>query len=336
MNAFDLANWFALTIGLAALAIYPPRVSKLELSLIASAIATLIPLGLWSNFGALLNLTFLMSSLVLLFSRKRMERRPHSLSEPLNGLGKSVLIILFLAPPFLQEAGGWLIVLGSAAKYWFLFSVAIRYSFTNSDRVRKQMALAVLAAGLLWAFKVALAFFLVILIHNIAKTRSAKQMLSLALGLGVILASAYYFLFEKLNNFLLNSVFRPEYGGDTKVLGLSDGARLNIWTHYLENTAWVGKGNYYLPNPVPPHNIFVHIAHEFGWLGLFLIGPILAFIIGVLFKRAGFVFGSFVALSLTISSIGEFPSFWVFCFVLAPILFQSSYFHRNITLRTKA
>ena len=333
MSAFDLANWMAILVSWTVIIIQLPLIEKSKLMLMLSFVMLLVPFAIVAKLFVLANLGTLLCSLTVLTSKKRSALAQIRLSMPLNGFGIAFLAALFVLPIVLQGAQGWLILLGLASKYWFLFSIAVLYS-ANRDNPRLKAAIAIISllAGLLWNFKIAFAFFAFIAIHYIIINRSTKGLILFFVGV-VASTSATYFLFlDAFLTFLEVSVLRPDYDYDSKIFGFSDGARLLIWSHYLENSIWVGRGDYYLPYTVPSHNIVVYLAHELGILGALIFGPIFVYFVVMIARRIGPIVALLFFLLFSLSSFGEYPSMWAYCVILAPVLFQSSVFHRKIVL----
>lgn len=333
MSAFDLANWIAILASWAVIAIQLSHVEKSKLMLMLSFVMLLVPFAMVAKLFVLANLGTLLCTLTVLTSKKRSAMAQVRLSMPLNGLGIAFLAALFVLPIVLQDAQGWLILLGLASKYWFLFSIATLYS-ANRDNSRFKAAIAIilLLAGLLWNFKIAFAFFAFITIHYVITNRSTKGLILFFVGVIASTGATYFLFLDAFLTFLEISVLRPDYNYDLKVFGFSDGARLMIWSHYLENSIWFGRGNYYLPDIVPSHNIVVYLAHDLGILGALIFGPIFVYFVVMIARRIGIIVALLFFLLFSLSSVGEYPSMWAYCVILAPVLLQSSVFHRKIVL----
>lgn len=333
MSAFDFANWIAILVSGIVIIIQLPRIEKSKLMLIFSSCMLLAPFALVTKLSVLVNLGTLLCSLIVLTSQKRIALAQGRLSMPLNGLGTLLLAAFFFLPIILQDAQGWLIVLGLAFKYWFLFSIAILYS-ANRDNYQVKLTIAIISllAGLLWHFKIAFVFFAFIMIQFVMTNRSIKGLILLFFGSFALSAATYFMFIDAFLSFLEKSVLRPNYDYDTKILGFSDGARFLIWSHYLENSVWFGRGHYYLPEIVSSHNIVVHLAHELGILGALIFGSFFVYFVVMIARRIGSIVALLLFLSFSLSSVGEYASFWAYCVILAPVALQSSLFHRKIVL----
>lgn len=332
-SAFDLANLTAILASWFAIITQLPRIEKSKLILMLGFVMLLVPFAFWANISVLANLGTLLCSLTVLTSKKRLSLVQDRLSMPLNGLAIFFLAVLFFLPIILQDAQGWLILLGLASKYWFLFSIAILYS-ANSENYQAKVSIALISlmAGLLWNFKIAFVFFAFIAIQFAFTNRSAKGVIFLVVGTVALSALTYFVFLDTFLSFIEKSVLRPDYNHDTKILGLSDGARFMIWSHYLENSTWFGRGQYYLPSPVPPHNIVVYLAHELGIFGALIFGPFFLYFILMIARQIGFIAAILFFLSFSLSSVGEYASLWAYCIILGPVALQSSLFHKKIIL----
>lgn len=333
MTAFEFANWFAVFVGGLAFVLVGARIKIVEVVLVLLIFIVLIPFALVSSFAVLFNVAALFLFTVVSFSAVQLSRLEHSAVMPLNLMGVVFLFFLFVAPVVLRKADGWLVLLGVASKYWFLFFMALLYSVcSNNYRTKALIAIVVFCAGVVWGFKAALLLFLFMLIHYAATGRSLKGLVVLCFW-GVVSAGlAYVFLYDQILDFLESSVLRPNYKYDTKIFGFSDGARINIWLHYLQNSVWFGKGGYDLPDVVASHNVFVHLVHELGVLGFMLVAPFFLMIFVLIALRVGVVFAGFFVISLNLSSVGEYACMWVFCVVFVPLLLRSDFFHKRIAL----
>lgn len=333
MSAFDIANWMAIFVAWFALLMQSHRIEKSKLTLFILIVVLLAPFALVAKLSVIVNLVTLLCSLAFFTSSKRIRLAQPYFSMPFKSLGILFLAALFLLPIILKDAQGWMILLGLASKYWFLFSLAVLYSVNRDNyRIKAKIAVVTLLAGLLWNFKIAFVFFASVAIEYIIKTRSIKGLLAMAFGVAILFAATYFLFLDAFLLFLERSVLRPDYKYDTKIFGFSDGARLTIWAHYLENSVWFGRGEYFLPDVVPPHNIIVHIAHELGFLGVLTIGPLFLYFIVAAAFRNGIITALLFLLSLGLSSVAEYPSMWVYCFLLAPIILESPTLRKRLVL----
>lgn len=116
--------------------------------------------------------------------------------------------------------------------------------------------------------------------------------------------------------------------------------RMSIYKYYIENTKWIGKrdgtqdlwltSGYSAPHA---HNIFLHIAGEFGWIigGLFLVMIILSYhnvLMGLVEKRQGkWYFRLFVTLIFTTVAVsfGMLEICWTFGQLPFTMLFLVQY-----------
>lgn len=327
MSAFDLANWLSLFIALTVALFWPRQLHSWQRLLVFVIFLVLLPFLFVAPSGIVINLFTL-----LLFMIAPLGPMSITFTRRLQGYSVSrvcgaFLLILFFTPIILGKVEGWLILLSVATQYWFLFSTAVLYGlYGNNYRLKLLLVVSALAGGLIWNFKISLVLFLLMTIHFILTTQSLKHSLRLIAGISALSAFAYVALSDKLLVFLERSVLRPDYDFDTKIGGVSDGGRVNIWTHYFDNSVWLGKGGYYLSDVIPSHNIFVHLVHELGILGLISVGPLFLFGFVVTAKRLGIIFSALLFMTLSLSSVGEYPSMWVYCLVIAPLLMTSSLF----------
>jgi hypothetical protein len=276
----------------------------------------------WVPLKISVNILLLLFVLYLFYKTRKAERDGSIIYSP-TFFGWIMVAFFFLAPFVLINTTGWTIVLFSAAAYWFMYVCVNFYELTNSKNVKAIIGFIVFTAGLLWGFKLAILIGSMILLIQIFNAFSSGKSFVLMVALAICTSLASYFNYSQIELFIYQSLLRPDYDLDVKVLGLSDGGRLNLWMHYIENAELLGKGQYYMPDEVPTHNIFVHLIHEFGILGLYFIGPVIFYLIIRIARNNGFIFFCLILASLNLSSIGEFPAFWVPCLIFTRLLASS-------------
>jgi hypothetical protein len=276
----------------------------------------------WVRLNISINI-FLLIFVLYFFCQPKKAEKNRSVNYSPTPIGWIIMSFFFLTPFPLVKAEGWAIVLFSAAAYWFLYVYVSLYESTNNMSLRSIIGFLVFAAGLLWGFKLAILIGLTIILVQLFNSFSSGKSFALLVALAVGVSLASYFYYAQIELFMYQSLLRPDYDLDVKVLGLSDGGRLNLWMHYIENSELLGKGQYNMPDVVPTHNIFVHLIHEFGMLGFFLIAPVIFCLFFRIAKYNGFIYFFLILTTLNLSSIGEFPVFWVPCLIFARLLTSS-------------
>ncbi len=325
---FELANIFAAFVGFFFLALKKHSGIKYwGLLFLIYIISVCSLLAVWVSIGVSLNILLLSFSLYLFYRPGQLKNEDSPSYSPTR-LGWVVISFLFSAPFFLKDTAGWTVVLFGAVAYWFLFVCANLFELTNNRNLKSIIGFLVFSAGLLWQFKLALLMGAVIILFQLFNSSSVKKSLTLFVVFISFVFLVAYFQYDQIELFLYKSVLRPDYDLDVKVLGFSDGGRVNLWHHYVENSAFLGKGQYHMPDIVPTHNIFIHLIHEFGFLGFFLIAPVFFYLILRIAKNNSFVVFCLIFTTLGYSSVGEFPVFWVPCIVLARLLISLPFFTR--------
>lgn len=322
MEPFDLANSAAVLILWTVIGLLLTSVEKGTLMLMLSLLVLTSAFTFVASPSALINIGTLSCSLTLLTSRKAHNMPKIGRALRLNTFVYALIATLFFLPIALQDMRGWAIILGVAAKYWFLFSMAFVYSASATTDGRKIVVIAVtLLAALMWRFKLAFAFFAFLAIHFVLTTRSIRGSFSLIVSVVALSMITYLNFADEFSRFLHDSVLRPDYNYDTKLLGFSDGARLTIWSHYLEHSVWFGKGDSTIAETVPSHNIVVYLAHELGILGSLIFGPVLTYLTMKIAFQIGASLAFLLLLTFALSSVGEYPSIWAYCVIGAPVVF---------------
>lgn len=242
-----------------------------------------------------------------------------------------LLFVLVFLTFYVDKSIGIFLFVSLAIIYWALCLTIILYSIEWRSDDRIWYAILIFVTGFAWEFKLAIFISIVMLVNYLFYQISIKHAISAGVLLSLLAVIVMFAEPAKIMMFLEKSVFRPEFSDDTKILGFSDGMRLSIWDHYIDNSVFFGKGYYYLPEVVPTHNIIVHLIHEFGWIGFFLLMPAFVFLTIRLYRNVNFVFFIFMIATLNLSSVGEYAVIWVPCFLILPFLITSYLFRRRLT-----
>lgn len=317
-----LLNILGLAVG--ALALWPfVDFSSINLGfiffIVFNAIVAVV-LMMFSDAYPVLNNVMLLMSLYIVFKKDFfIEARNSSRISSVNFcFFLSLLVVVFA----LSNFRGWQSVMSTSVKYWILFNVFFFWRLTTSTRNKILLVSGLLILGLIWKSKITLLAAIILIISKLMRSDSFKQDLKVVSAGILTLVFCFWLMRNQIADFAYSSVFRPDYSNDTKILGLSDGSRLNVWADYLTNARLYGKGDFAGDDFVPTHNIFVYFVHEFGYLSLAVYGPLFLFLLYRVAKNFSVELAALIFFSFTLSSLFEYSSGWVMCIIIIPLLFK--------------
>ncbi|MGL1044545.1 hypothetical protein ACSTD6_20275 [Vibrio vulnificus] len=198
----------------------------------------------------------------------------------------------------------------------------------SPDKLTVCTILLLLSLGVLLFSKVALISSLLILIcyfFNFRKKIKNKRTIYGFLIIIFILLVSYAINLEMVNQFFDERVFRVGYEKDQKILGFSDGGRIEVWKAFIDGAVLWGKGTVDLITVIPTHNVFVYFINEIGIIPGVLLSIYFIFIVMSYLKMRLYLFSFlFILISIT-SSFFEYSSIWIPFLWLFPTLLSNEY-----------
>jgi hypothetical protein len=327
MYTFALLNWLAMFVCLFIIAVMVCffKVSRKYylLFLYVICVCLMLTLGKGVRVDTTLNFALLIISLTIIFCQPKSMKyfRRNLLLSSKSIFFPVFLSILLIIIYYNNYSFSWYIHLSLLITYFLIFYLINIIEFVKSIKVKFLCTIFLCLIFVFIFFKLLLLVLIGLLINEFIYKRKIVYNVSLLIFLISFIFFNIFFNSENLGTFLEMSLFRPNYNIDTKIFSFSDGGRLNIWEYYLNNTLWFGKSGIDLADDmVAPHNIFISIANECGFLGVILLGPVLVYNLWRIYKNFSLPFFLFFFASLNLSEVGGLSSYWVSIFVFVPII----------------
>ena len=334
---YNLINVFCMSAGVGLLLIrYITYVDIKDLLFFIAFLAVLTIFSAWLDFAIVANIAALFFALYSISHPVLRSCSPISSLRSLNLATKLFFLVLVIVPFVLSGRIGWESVLSASFELWFMFGIVRIYSISNNGKTKNYCALIMLFVGVVLLSKLIILMGVVMLFFEFVSNFSTKKLLFIFFEVVLVLCFIYLVWFQKFKEYLELSVFRPDYLHDTKVLGFSDGGRIDLWLSYLKNSQWIGHG--IAPEAeaegIPTHNIFVYLAYEGGILVLLFLGAIFTALMIKMFFVGEVMMSILVLIVFNISSIAEYGSLWAVCVVLFP-MFLGSNLSRNFNTKVR-
>lgn len=316
---YEVLNYFALAIGF-VLYILIARVDRswLEVIMVLCLLLAATVLFWVSDLYPLLNSLLLFLSLRHIFSNPKVMAGVYAGLEQRRRMIWISLFFLIALTYVFNGIRGWQSVMVTSLRYWLILAVFFAWRSSNSNLEKTILTTLLLALGMTWGSKIVIVCGAVLFVFQFIKNSSAKERFLLSMLVLLAMFAIWIFFHEEVRGFLAESVLRPDYDRDVKILGLSDGSRLTLWNDYLQGARLVGKGDYLGEDLAPTHNIFVYLVYEFGIFPAF-IGSL--FLLRIAFscgKASGLDFLLIIAFCFLLSSVFEYGTGWVFPLIVLP------------------
>ncbi len=314
-------NYFALFVGF-ALYFWMVRLDGdwVEIFVILCLVSTSLALFLVSDLYPILNSLLLFLCLRHIFSNKNTMARVYArLSEKRMAIWLTLLFLIALTYVF-SGIRGWQSVMVTSLRYWIIFLAFFAWRSTSSVKEKTALTTTLLVLGMIWGSKIVLVCGAVLFFFQFIRLSSLKKRLLLSALVFFSLILIWILFNEQVQVFITESVLRPDYDRDVKILGLSDGSRLTLWNDYLQGARLFGKGDYLGQDLAPTHNIFVYLVYEFGAAPASVAS---AFLLRVAFgcmKASGAEFLLILSFCFLLSSVFEYGTGWVFPLIALPFL----------------
>jgi|GEM_PF-3663489 len=316
---YAFLNYSALLFGFALYLWMAPLDGKwTEIFIVLCLVSMFLALSLVSDLYPILNSLLLFLCLRHIFSNKSTMTRVYTrLAEKRKVIWVLLLFLIALTYVF-GGVRGWQSVMVTSLRYWIILIAFFAWRSTNSNEEKTALTTTLLVLGMIWGSKIVLVCGVVLFFFQFIKISSAKGRLLLSALVFFSLLVIWLVFNEQVQVFLTESVLRPDYDRDVKILGLSDGSRLTLWTDYLQGARLFGKGEYLGQDLAPTHNIFVYLIYEFGAVPASIASVFLLRIAFGCAKASGLEFLLILSFCFLLSSVFEYGTGWVFPLIALP------------------
>lgn len=289
--------------------------------------ALLIVYTYFFEFYIVLNI--LMVSIVLFFTSKfqfnyLFKKKNIKLRWANKSLAVYLLFSIFLFIIFNKNIRGWQSVLSTSFIYYTIFIVY--WSNTrriNLIRSKPWENIISFVLGFYVFSKVLILSSLIMISVYIKSQKNLGTKFYQIIFIGLFFVLILYFNNIEYNNFLSKSLFRDDFDKDTKILGLSDGMRMSLWSDYLGGSVLFGRGYSVFIDTISSHNIVVYSIYEFGWIGSFFVLIPLCLAIYKNLKDRNYLYLVLFLICVSLSSFFEYASIWIPSLLILPILLSN-------------
>jgi hypothetical protein len=316
---YALLNYLALLLGF-VLYLWMARFDGrwTEIFFVLSLVAAFLALFLVSDVYPILNSLLLLLSLRHIFANKKTMLRVYAGFDAKRSAVWAILLFLIALTYVFSGIRGWQSVMVTSLRYWIILLSFFGWRSTGSIGEKTIFTTMLLVLGVIWGSKIVIVCGAVMFAFQFIKVSSLKNRLVLSGIIFFSLLIIWVVFNDQVQTFLTESVLRPDYDRDVKVLGLSDGSRITLWTDYLEGAHLFGKGDYLGQDLAPTHNIFVYFVYEFGVFPASLASAVLLRIAYGCARSSGIEFLLVLSFCFLLSSVFEYGTGWVVPLIAIP------------------